>query len=110
MDKYGSKEEENKLYIYAYVAAESYYKEDDGSVVLDSGFAIPYRFEFENDEYVGYKIPQDGTYYEESLNEMYPVNIRMKMDFSNNKYNLVNTLEEQAAQYYNIDVESIKMK
>ena len=110
LDKYGSKEKDNKLYVYAYVLAENYYKDDDGNVIVHSGFSIPHRFEFENGEYVGYKIPQDGTYYEESLNEMYPVDIRIKMDFSKDKYNLADIVKREAAQYYQINVEEIKNK
>lgn len=110
MEKYGEKEDGNKLYVYAYVCAENYYKDSDGNVVIDSGFSIPHRFEFENEEYVGYKIPQDGSYYEESLNEMYPIEIKMKMDFSQDKYNLGDKTKQMAAQYYGVNVDDIKSK
>ena len=110
MEKYGAREEGNKIYVYAYVCGDNYYKDDDGNVVSYSGFSIPHRFEFENEEYVGYKIPQDGSYYEESLNEMYPINVKMKMDFSKDRYNLGDKTRQMAAEYYGVNVEDIKFK
>lgn len=110
MEKYGAKEENEKLYVYAYVCAENYYKDETGNVILHSGFSIPHRFEFVSGEYVGLTIPQDGSYYEESLNEMYPLSVKMQMDMSNDRYNLGDKTKQLAADYYGVSVEDIKYK
>ncbi len=107
LDKYGIRKEENKVYLYAYVIVENYYINDDGKVTSDSGYAIPHRFEFENGEYVGATIPKDGTYYESSLKEMYPLTVRMKMDFFKNDEKLNNNIKQQVEEFYSISYEEI---
>lgn len=107
IDKYGIKREENKVYLYAYVFVENYYKNDDGKVTVDSGYAIPHRFEFENGEYKEAKIPLDGSYYESSLSELYPATIRMKMDFSKSNEKMKDNVKKQVEEFYSISYDEI---
>ncbi|MDO4282495.1 MAG: hypothetical protein Q4D02_02570 [Clostridia bacterium] len=57
-------EEENKIFVYAWIVMETYYEENN-EIKQNSGSSIPYKIELtkENNEYVlmNYEIPRDGV-------------------------------------------------
>ena len=69
--------------IYAWVLEEVYYKEDN-NVIQDSGSSIPYKFVVEliNDEFVvtDSRIPRDGSYYADDIKNIFPKDVRDKLD------------------------------
>ncbi len=94
--KLGIRESQNKTNVYVWALVESYYVQD-GKLIVNSGSSIPYKFIFENDEIVDYKMPRDGSEYGKSLKEIFPPDIRIKLSES-----LVNgqKLSEEVNEYY----------
>lgn len=60
------------------------YYEEDGKVIQDSGSSIPYKFVVEliNDEFVitDSRIPRDGSYYADDIKNIFPKDVRDKLD------------------------------
>ncbi len=94
--KLGIRESQNKTNVYVWALIESYYVQD-GELIINSGSSIPYKFIFENDEIVDYKMPRDGSEYGKSLKEIFPNDIRIKLNES-----LVNgqKLREIVSEHY----------
>ena len=69
---------ENKYYIYAWVLQDKYH-EENGKIVLSSGFSIPHKFEVvkvDNKFIVSnYIIPEDSGYSEEEMLKIFPKKI-----------------------------------
>lgn len=67
-------EEENKIFVYAWIVMETYYEENN-EIKQNSGSSIPYKIELtkENDEYVlmNYEIPRDGSYYAKDMKNLF---------------------------------------
>ena len=79
--KLGVECENAETYVYVWALIESYYVQD-GRLVSNSGSSMPYKFIIKNDEIIDYKFPRDGSEYPKSLKEIFPNNIRKKLDHS----------------------------
>ena len=80
---------EKDYYAYTWVFLERFgFK--DGEAAIVSGYSIPHRFTLartENGDYevVSSEIPRDGSYYEESMKELFPRDVLKEMnEFENN--------------------------
>lgn len=75
---FGIEEKSNKKYVYMWILEESYYVKN-GKLRSSQGSSMPYKFTFENDKVIDYKIPLDGSYYTSSIKEMFPTSIENKI-------------------------------
>jgi hypothetical protein len=75
---FGIKEKDNKKYAYMYILQESYYVKN-GKLRGSTASCIPYKFTFENDEVVGYEVPDDGTNNTASIKNLFPDDIEDKV-------------------------------
>lgn len=105
--RFGYKIDENKTYIYCWIQSESFFVNKEDKVELSRGSSIPYKFTFENDELVKYEIPRDGSYYSESIREIFPINVWVKFDNIYEDDSLKNDIYTQVEEYYNISREEI---
>ncbi len=94
--KLGIRESQNKTNVYVWALVESFYVQD-GKLIINNNSSTPYKFIFENDEIVDYKMPRDGSEYGKSLREIFPTDIRIKLNES-----LVNgqKLSKEVNEYY----------
>lgn len=76
-------EEEKLYYVYSWVLEETYYL-DKNELKEESGSSIPYKFVVErNDEefkVVDSRIPRDGSYYSEDIDNIFPKSIRNQVN------------------------------
>lgn len=79
--KLGIRKKGEETYVYIWALIESYYVQN-GEVVINSGSSMPYKFILKNDEIVSYKVPKDGAENEQSLKEIFPYDVRKKLDLS----------------------------
>lgn len=93
---FGISEKDDKKFAYMWILEESYYVEDD-KLKSGSGSSMPYKFTFEGNEVVDYQIPEDGTYYVQSIKKMFPDDIENKIL----KFNIDSTkLDNEVKEYY----------
>ena len=94
--KLGIRETQNKTNVYVWALVESYYVQD-GELIVNRDSSTPYKFIFENDEIIDHKMPRDGSEYGKSLKEIFPPDIRIKLNES-----LVNgqKLSKEVSEYY----------
>lgn len=90
-------------YVYAWVTEKCYYKEEN-SVTLDSSSSMAYRFYHEDDEIISYENPKDGDDYESSMEELFPLITRKKMEkYEKEESSKVSEkLDEEAKKYFNL--------
>lgn len=92
----GIKEKDDETYVYIWALIESYYVQD-GKLISNSGSSIPYKFIIKDNEIIDYKIPRDGSGYSKSLKEIFPVDIRNKL---NNDLVDGNKIDNQVKEHY----------
>lgn len=107
--KLGIRKKGNEVYdVYVWAIIESYYIEN-GNRNLYQKSSVPYKFVIKNDRIINYKIPKDGAGYSKSIKEIFPIDIRAKI---NNI--LVNSteIENKVKRYYsyldNINSNNVK--
>lgn len=96
IQKLGIKQNENQFYVYVWATVQSYYVQDN-QLVENSGYSVPYKLIMENDEVIDCIKPEDGERYAESVNTIFPKDIREKMedlDSDNQK------IKEEVDAYY----------
>lgn len=76
--------EESSIYnIYAWVLQEKYYLENN-EIKQNSGSSIPYKFVIEKKDskytVVDSRIPRDGSYYKDDMENIFPKKVRNDMD------------------------------
>ncbi len=92
----GIKEKDDETYVYIWALVESYYVQD-GKLIQNSGYSIPHKFVIKDNEIIDYKIPRDGSEYLESIKEIFPLDIRNKLNVD-----LVdgNKIDNQVKEHY----------
>ena len=96
IQKLGIKQKGNQFYVYAWAKVYSYYVEDH-QLEVNSGYSAPCKFVIKNDEVTDCIMPEDGERYAESIKEIFPKDIREKMENldSDNQ-----TIKEEVDAYY----------
>ena len=79
ISKLGIKQNKEETYVYAWIIVESYYVQY-GHLKQYSGSSMPYKFILKNDEVVDYKVPRDGEEYSKSIKEIFPIDVRFKIN------------------------------
>lgn len=77
MAKVGIERSGDETYVYAWVLMESCYAQEE---LVTSGTSMAYKFTIKNEEIVNYEVPEDGDQYAKSMEEIFPDNIRKKME------------------------------
>ncbi len=103
----GSKTNGNTTYIYAWVQKESYYTDVDGVVNMYEGYSIPYRFSFENGEYVCAETPKTGKEYSTSVKSIFPIKIYSQFDNIYEENDFKADIKNQVEKYYKISYEKV---
>lgn len=103
MKRLGYKEEEENTYIYCWIQVEKFFLNEEGIVELDSGSSMPYKFTFKENEIVGYEVPGDGSKYESSIKEIFPLNVRRKFSGIYKDDKLKNGILTQVEDFYQIN-------
>lgn len=98
MAKLGTRQNGEETYVYIWALIESYYVQD-GKQIDDGGSSMGYKFTIKNDEVVDYQIPKDGMEYAESMNELFPEDIRREMEKYAQSFDETK-LENEVKQYY----------
>lgn len=81
---FGVEEKKDSKFVYIWILDEAYFV-DNNILVSDSGSSMLYRFEFQNDDVVGYQVPEDGDKYTSSLKELLPDSVEgVVLDFEMN--------------------------
>ena len=75
----GIKEKDDETYVYIWALVESYYVQD-GKLISNGGYSIPHKFIIKDNEIIDYKIPRDGSEYSKSIKEIFPLDIRNKLN------------------------------
>ena len=96
LQKLGIKQKGNQFYVYAWATVQSYYVQDN-QLEINSGYSAPHKFIIKNDEIIDCIMPEDGDRYAESIKEIFPKDIREKMENldSDNQ-----TIKEEVDAYY----------
>ena len=96
LQKLGIKQKGNQFYVYAWATVQSYYVQDN-QLEINSGYSAPCKFVIKNDEVTDCIMPEDGERYAESIKEIFPKDIREKMENldSDNQ-----TIKEEVDAYY----------
>ncbi len=98
IQKLGIKQKENQFYVYVWATVQSYYVQDN-QLVENSGSSAPYKFIIENDEVIDCIKPEDGERYAESIKEIFPEDIREKMETLDVDSRNTN-IKQQVDEYY----------
>lgn len=75
----GIEEKDDVIYVYIWALVESYYTQD-GKLIQNSGYSTPHKFIIKDNEIIDYKIPRDGSEYSKSIEEIFPLDIRNKLN------------------------------
>ena len=97
IEKMGTKKEDEETIAYAWVLIKTYYVQN--GKLQSSGSSMPYKFRIKDNEIKEYKTPEDGERYISSINEIFPKNIREKIQTSSKKVS-EEKIENKAQEYY----------
>ena len=95
------------MYIWALV--ESYYVQD-GKLISNGGYSIPHKFIIKDNEIIDYKIPRDGSEYSKSIKEIFPLDIRNKLNDDLVDGNKIDNQVKEHYSYLQDDKISISIK
>lgn len=90
--------------IYAWVTEKCYYQEEN-KIVSDSGSSMAYLFYHEDDVIKSFQNPKDGEEYQNSMEELFPLITRNKMEkYSKDESSKVSdSLDEAAKNHFKLD-------
>lgn len=98
---------EKNLNVYAWILEESYYKQGE-ELLVSTGSSIPYKFEISkednNYEVSNYRIPRDGSYYNEDMKDMFPTDVYNKISKVHSDgtiEKLKDSIKKQVNEYFN---------
>ena len=105
----GIKEKDDETYVYIWALVESYYVQD-GKLISNGGYSIPHKFIIKDNEIIDYKIPRDGSEYSKSIKEIFPLDIRNKLDDDLVDGNKIDNQIKEHYSYLQDDKISISIK
>lgn len=94
--KLGIRQNEDETYVYIWALIKTYYAQEELS---SSGSSMPYKFTIKNNQIIDYKIPTDGIDYGDSIKEIFPEDIREKLEECENLLD-EEKLDNEAKEYY----------
>lgn len=103
----GAKAKGNTTYVYVWIQAESFFRNSEQKVESYQGSSIPYRFIFENGEYVKYDTPEDGEEFSKSIKKIFPLSVRLKFNSIYSDDYLKQNILKQVEDYYGILADEI---
>ncbi len=94
---FGTTKDEKYQYAYMHISEEAYYVSNH-KIISASGSSILYRFTFDElDHVIKVEIPMDGSYYTESVYQLFPNSIEKKaIRYQPNNHRLL----KKVKQYY----------
>ena len=92
----GIKEKDDETYVYIWALVESYYAQD-GRLISNSGYSIPFKFIIKDNKIIDYKMPGNGSEYQKSLKDIFPLDIRSRL---NNDLVDGNKIDNQVKEHY----------
>ena len=105
----GIKEKDDETYVYIWALVESYYVQD-GKLISNGGYSIPHKFIIKDNEIIDYKIPRDGSEYSKSIKEIFPLDIRNKLNDDLVDRNKIDNQVKEHYSYLQDDKISISIK
>ena len=105
----GIKETDDETYVYIWALVESYYVQD-GKLISNGGYSIPHKFIIKDNEIIDYKIPRDGSEYSKSIKEIFPLDIRNKLNDDLVDGNKIDNQVKEHYSYLQDDKISISIK
>lgn len=105
----GIKEKDDETYVYIWALVESYYVQD-GKLISNGGYSIPHKFIIKDNEIIDYKIPRDGSEYSKSIKEIFPLDIRNKLNDDLVDGNKIDNQVKEHYSYLQDDKISISIK
>lgn len=105
----GKKEKDDETYVYIWALVESYYVQD-GKLISNGGYSIPHKFIIKDNEIIDYKIPRDGSEYSKSIKEIFPLDIRNKLNDDLVDGNKIDNQVKEHYSYLQDDKISISIK
>lgn len=105
----GIKEKDDETYVYIWALVESYYVQD-GKLISNGGYSIPHKFIIKDNEIIDYKIPRDGSEYSKSIKEIFPLDIRNKLNDDLVDKNKIDNQVKEHYSYLQDDKISISIK
>ena len=103
------KEKDDETYVYIWALVESYYVQD-GKLISNGGYSIPHKFIIKDNEIIDYKIPRDGSEYSKSIKEIFPLDIRNKLNDDLVDGNKIDNQVKEHYSYLQDDKISISIK
>lgn len=97
----GIETKENETYVYVWALIQNYYLQEE---IATTGSSMPYKFTIKDNKIISYEIPEDGDRYEESMERIFPKEIRNKMEKGETLLKEKN-LKKQAEKQYNQFIE-----
>lgn len=105
----GIKEKDDETYVYIWALVESYYVQD-GKLISNGGYSIPHKFIIKDNEIIDYKIPRDDSEYSKSIKEIFPLDIRNKLNDDLVDGNKIDNQVKEHYSYLQDDKISISIK
>lgn len=105
----GIKEKDDETYVYIWALVESYYVQD-GKLISNGGYSIPHKFIIKDNEIIDYKIPRDDSEYSKSIKEIFPLDIRNKLNDDLVDRNKIDNQVKEHYSYLQDDKISISIK
>lgn len=77
MAKLGVRKNHDETYVYVWALIQSCHAQEE---LVTSGSSMGYKFIIKDNEVIDYQIPEDGEMYEKSIEEIFPEDIRKKIE------------------------------
>lgn len=100
MAKLGVRKNQDETYVYVWALIQSCHAQEE---LVTSGSSMGYKFIIKDNEVIDYQITEDGEMYEKSIEEIFPEDIRKKIEKANElEVDLVDSgkIEKQIEEHY----------
>ena len=75
---YGIEETNQYQYIFMWIHLESFYVLNN-ELFYDESFSIPYKITYKDNQVIQCQIPEDGSFYKDSIQKLFPIQIQNKI-------------------------------
>ena len=100
---FGIEQKNNYKYAYMWIYSQSYYIDENNSLVVSSSSSMPCKVTFKNNNVIDIDYPKDGIYYKKSIKEIFPdiiANQVLNFDKNKNIDKLFNDINNKVKTYY----------